>query len=204
MTLSEPVKVVIRESLAQIRTRYREARVAAIIAGPFGSQVWVALRSLQTPSFLAYPRMLMHPKTIEAYNDPDGEGSWLRVFGEADDRFRELEAWELYHVRRNERVSVIAWWASACVLLAATGGSLALRFDTLGYVLLTVLTTMSIASLFGLLFGHAIEMAVVRNCRNGFETVVRELPERLWTAMDQGAEDCSGRKMEKATRLRLA
>lgn len=187
MIVSEPVKDVIRDSLGQIRGRYRDARLAAIIAGPFGSQMWQAMRSLQSPSFLAYPRMLAHPRTIEAYNDPDGKGHWLRVFGAAEDRFRDLEQWELYHVYRNQRMAAICWWSAAAASLSATVGSFALGFETTGYCLLAGLSAMFVMSLIGLLFGHSLEMRAARNCRNGFETVVRELPDRLWTAMDQEA-----------------
>jgi hypothetical protein len=185
MMLTEPVKAVIRDSLGQIRNRYRDARRAAILAGPFGGMMWQAMRSLQSPSFLAYPRMLAHPKTIEAYNDPDGKGVWLRVFGEAEDRFRQLEEWELYHVHRNERLAAICWWSGVAVLLAVTVGLFCLGLNAVGNVSLAVLSTTLIVSLFGALFGHTIEIRAVNNCRNGFEMVVRLLPERLWVAMDQ-------------------
>ncbi|MCS4088420.1 hypothetical protein [Rhizobium sp. BK176] len=193
MTLTEPVKDVIRDSLGQIQRRYRDARRAAILAGPFGGLMWEAMRSLQSPSFLAYPRMLAHPKTIKAYNDPDGQGVWLRVFGEAEDRFRQLEEWELYHVHRNERLSAICWWSGIGVMLVATIALYCLGLETVGHVSLAVLSTMLTVSFFGALFGHTIEMRAVNNCRNGFETVVRELPDRLWTAMDQGQTECRTR-----------
>jgi hypothetical protein len=153
--------------------------------------MWQAMRSLQSPSFLAYPRMLAHPRTIEAYNDPDGKGHWLQVFGATEDRFRELEEWELYHVYRNQRMSAICWWSAATAVIAGMVGSFALGFEIIGYGLLAGLSVMFVMSLLGLLFGHSVEMRAARNCRNGFETVVRELPGRLWTAMDQEDARCS-------------
>jgi hypothetical protein len=189
MTITEPVKAVIRESLGQIRYRYRAARRAAILAGPFGGLMWEAMRRLRSPSFLAYPRMLAHPKTIDAYNDPDGRGEWLQVFSEAEDRFRELEQWELYQVHRNERLSAICWWSAVGGVIVTSVALYCFGLETAGNVFLAVLSTMLAVSLCGALFGHTIEMRAVNNCRNGFETVARELPDRLWAAIDQGQTD---------------
>lgn len=184
--VSEPVKEVIRDALRQMRLQYREARIAALVAGPFGTRVWEAMRRLEPPSFLAYPRMLAHPKTVLAYNNPDGDGAWLRTLSEAEERLSELEQWELHHVYRNERIAMIGWWTLAATVLASALGSYALGRETLSVAALIVLLSISMLSVAGAVLGDVLKRLVVERSRTQFEVVASELPGRLWTAMERG------------------
>lgn len=189
---SEPV----RDVLVCIGDRYRAARRTAWLVAPFGGFVGYAMRDLRGPSFTAYPAMLGHERSLAAFDNPDGDGLWIGVIGEAQDLFAERERYELWHVFRAERDAKACWWTAFAVSSVATISFFAVGLDFLSFVFLCVSFGMAALSLVGISVASGIAHRTARNTDFVFKSMTGALPGKLWAVID-GMRDTAN-PLEKA------
>nr|WP_250808367.1 hypothetical protein [Neorhizobium tomejilense] len=181
VAVSEPVLDVLRG----IRGAYRLARVAAIIGGPFGTNIGYSMQRLRGPAFTAYPNMLSHERSIASYNDPNGDGFWIRVIGEAQELFAERQSWENYYLFRYSGLSCWAWWISVFILIITTSCVLGAGNETFGVPLAWACGAVVLISIAGAIWSDGLANRIYRRNSATFDKLSSGLPDRLWPVIDE-------------------
>lgn len=179
------VREVIDSALVEIGRQYARVRLTALLAGPFYGLVTTWINRIQGPSFLVFPAMLGHRRSIASYENPNGDGKWISAVGEAQDAFSDFERMQVLDIHKSERRAAFWWWTVAatlgtgCIALFAMGMEYACAYA------LCVFGGMALLSLLGYAVAHPFVSAMLAEAELSLVEVSEALPDRLWEALDK-------------------